>query len=270
MRCQVTPRDVEVLAAVGRMKVASTRHLRVFFGDRSTLTRRVARLFGAGYLTVWHPNQNRENRIALTARGLLLAVAHGFAADELHVGRRGDRGDVHLDRLNDIRIALVLASRARPEVQVTEFTSDHDLRRALGVRAARRDVVIPDALVVIASPGYELRIALELDLASETGRQWSRKVRATVERYRQGGDLLGLAHPWRPLLVAPTEQRLRHLARVTNDEGGGELWIGALLDDVLSDPFGPSYGLLSEIARADRGEALPLTRAIVPLREPSS
>lgn len=264
VRCALTPRDVELLAAVGRMKVASTRHLRVFFGDRSTLTRRIAKLFGAGLVMVWNPSQNGENRIALTARGLRLAAAHGFAAEDLHVAGRVDRDDVHLARLNDLRIAFVLAAKLRPEVDVAQFVSDHDLRRQLGVKAARRDVVIPDALVTLAAPGYEIRFALELDLSTETGRQWSRKVRTTVERYRQGQDLLGLAHPWRALLVAPSEARLRHLARVTAEEGGGELWIGALFGDVLADPYGPKYALAGEIAKTPRETKLPLVRCIVP------
>ncbi|MEI7511914.1 MAG: replication-relaxation family protein [Candidatus Uhrbacteria bacterium] len=259
-----------MLAAVGRMKIASTRHLRVFFGDRSTLARRIAKLFAAGLVVVWNPSQNGENRITLTPRGLRLAVAHGFAADDLHVARRVERDDVHLARLNDLRIAFVLASRARPEIEVAQFTSDHDLRRQLGVKAARRDVVIPDALVMLTAPGYEIRVALELDLATETGRQWSRKVRTTVERYRQGRDLLGLAHPWRALLVAPSEIRLRHLARVTAEEGGGELWIGALLGDVIADPYGPKYALVGEIAKTARDGKLSLARCIVPAPAVSS
>lgn len=267
--CAITPRDLEVLAAIGRMKVASTRHLRVFFGDRSTLSRRIAKLFAAGFVVVWNPSQNGENRVALTDRGLRLTVAHGYSTDDLHVARRTDRDDVHLDRLNDLRIAFVLASRARPEIEVVQFTSDHDLRRLLGVKAARRDVVIPDALVTLAAPGYEIRFALELDLSTETGRQWARKVRAIVERYRQGRNLLGLAHPWRALLVASSEARLRHLAHVTAEEGGGELWIGALLGDVLADPCGPKYALVSEIVKTARDDVLPLARRIVPPRETS-
>jgi hypothetical protein len=259
-RGEITQRVGRVLGITGRLAVASVaRHLAPLeFPDASTAHRTVAHCYGLGLLKVHVPHMNAGNLVTLTARGKRVAVEHGADPDALHVVRQLGAGLAHLLVGNDLRVALALGVRARPDLHIDEVVSDLDTRRWLGIRARSRDAVIPDVLVRLRTSEGELRFAFEVDLASERSAAWRTKVRAFVDLYRAGGDLCGLAYPWRPVVVAPDAHRLRSLAEIVVDEGAGALWAGAVTADVVADPLGPHYASLANIARHPRGETLAL------------
>ncbi len=250
---RVTERDLDILRAVGRMKVASTEQLRrLFFADPSTASRRLSKLAALRYLTATVADLNRPNLYVLSEAGRDLLVDAGFDAQELHVARPVPRIDPHLMALNDLRLALTLASRARDGVEVTRFVADHDLRRVDGANH-----YIPDALVVIEEEGAEaVRLVVEVDLGAERAAQFAPKVETTVALARAGRSVWGLTSPWRPVVLVPTPSRLRSLASTIVRGGGGDLWIGGLLEDVCTDPFGSVFATASMIERTPSGVAL--------------
>lgn len=250
---RVTERDLEILRAVGRMKVATTEQLRrLFFADPSTASRRLAKLAALRLLTVTVADLNRPNLYVLTETGRELVVDAGVEAEDLHVARPVPRIDPHLLALNDLRIALTLAARSRSGVEVTRFVADHDLRRADGASA-----YIPDALVVLEEDGAApVHLVVEVDLGGERASQFAPKIETTVALARAGRGVWGLAPPWRPLLLTPSPTRLRALCAQIVRAGGGELWIGGLLDDVLADPLGRVLATASMLAATPAGTAL--------------
>ena len=266
---QLVSRDYEALHAVGRMRIATSKQLVTagFFGHPSAASRRIAKLAALGFAGVHCPEMNGPNCVTLTVRGLALLVGRGAAPNELHVARGVVHRDRHLEAINDFRVGLVRAARARNELTLDLFLADHDLRRALG-RAARHAAYVPDALVRLRLPaGRELRLAVELDLGSEWSAHLASKAHATLELARAQAPLYGLASPWRPLVLAPTAARLRAIARVFDETGAGALWIGALIAEATARPFDAVFALASELAAATPGAPLPLTRRLVPARE---
>ena len=265
---RVTERDLELLRALGRMRLATTSQIkRLFFAEENegswpragaasatgaanssarhprpkgytATTKRLAKLNSLGLLRVHVLDLNTENLYGLTEKGRTLLVAEGMSADELHVQRSILREDAHLVAVNDVRVALVLALRSRPDVRVEFFFADHDLKRQVLQEHRKLPRYLPDALIQIVPAGAEsLSLVLELDLGSEHRKQFAPKVVTTVEHARAGRPLWGLPR-FRPLLLAEGESRLRYLAEVIVKGGGGELWLLADLENFLRSPFG--------------------------------
>lgn len=246
----ISKRVVDVLASIGRLGVASVReHIApLHFPDVTTAHRMVAKLHGAALVDVHVPHLNTANLATLRPKGLEVAAAHGHDVDALHVVRRVGVGTAHLIQANSVRVALVVDARHRGDVRVDEVISDMDVRRWLGSEARRKDALIPDLLVRLTVDGSELRLLVEVDLGSETTKVWASKVRAIHERYRTGASVAGLASPWRPVVLA-RESRLRTLARVTAEMGGGELWVAGTLERFIADPYGPVLASVADIAK---------------------
>ena len=263
---RVTARDLEMLHAVGRMRVATTGQVaRLFFRHASAATRRIAKLFALGLVIVACVDLNRENLVALTRKGLALLVAEGAAEGELHLMRRIERHDRHLEAINDLRVGLVIAARARPVARLDTFLADHDLRRTLG-RAATHAPYIPDALVRLElGSSKTVHIVWEVDLGSE----WSAHLRDKIARVHDlahsGEPLYGLPFPWRPVFLVADGKRAQQIARLVVDAGGGDFWAIGLLATVSADPFGAVYALARDLAGGDRGAAPGFTRRLVPM-----
>lgn len=255
-RVVISPRVLAVLTSIARLGVASVReHLvPLHFPDASTAHRFIARLHGASFVDVRVPHLNTGNLATLRPKGAALLTAHGRDADALHVVRKLGVGTTHLLTANSVRVALVTGARTREDADVIEVVSDMDVRRWLGSEARRRDALIPDLLVRLRVAGSELRLLCEVDLGSEATRVWTAKVNAIHERYRVGAAVAGFEAPWRPMLLAGAS-RLRTLARVTAEMGGGELWVAGELPRFLADPYGPVLATVATIAAAGAGVA---------------
>lgn len=262
---RLTPRDTEILNAVGRMKVATSAQLTAcFFGDPSTASRRLARLVGAGLLTCRVLDLNHPNLYVLGRRGFDLLVEAGVDPTALHRGvvRRGE-GLEHLERVNDVRVALTLETRERPGVSLRVFLADHDLRRAAG---ADPRAYIPDALVELERPHPHptLGLSVEVDLGSEAPSVIAAsKVVQTLALASARASLWGLDR-WRVVFVAPHEKRLRSVARVVTEAGAGAFWFGTDEGRLReTGMLGPSWLSMAAVHAAPAGVALPYGRSLV-------
>jgi hypothetical protein len=252
-RFRVTARDLEILRAIGRMKVATTHQVVLIFALLSSVaSRRLAKLVALGCLAVAVADMNAPNLYFLTETGRVLLADAGLDEGDLHVARPAPRLDPHLRTLNDLRIALTVAQRRRNDVLTTLFLADHDLRRADG-----SNTYIPDAVVVIEEEGAEpVRLVVEVDLGGERASQFASKIETTVALARAGRAVWGLPHPWRPVLLAPSVARLRVLSGQITRGGGGELWIAGELGAVLRDPLGAVFATAAMIASAGSVDAV--------------
>jgi hypothetical protein len=219
----VTTRDREIVFAVGRMAQATTDQLtRLFFGDRSTALRRLAKLVALRTLDVNITDPSAPNIYTLGTRATTI-IGTGPERTDLHRGRVGRHLDEHLRALNDLRVEHVLAARERSDVAVDAFHSDLDLRRAAG---AVPPAYIHDALVELTLPGGRLVLVVEVDIGTESISVFATKVDATVSLWRKGVKCWGAAAgTWRPAAFATSEARARALARVMVEREGGTLWL---------------------------------------------
>ncbi len=262
---RLTDEDPKLLRAIGRMRLPTTSQLRrLFYTGRTAVTRRLAKLASLGLVRAFCLDLNSENLYALTPKGLSFLVAEGVAADELHVQKSILRSDAHLVAVNDLRVALVVAVRRRPEVEIEFFFADHDLKRQALQEKRKIPRYIPDALTRIVAPEREpISLVVEVDLATEHRRQFAPKVTVTVEHHQKGRSLWGLL-PFRPLLLARGDDRLRYLAEVIVAGGGGDLWLVADLDRFLADPFGLVVTSAKVVAETPREVALAWSSSLVP------
>lgn len=263
---RVTPRDAAILEMVGRQKVATTDQIaHLHFGDRSTASRRLARLQGMGLLRVHVPEQNGPNYYSLSKTALAYLVREGVEAESLHVGRPPAREHLeHLRALGDFHALLAAEVALRPGVALDLVLFEHDLRRLSG---SPPPPYLPDLIVRLARQGTAIGYAVELDLGGEGAEFFARsKVRETVALARARRPLFGLDR-WRPLLVAPTTTRLRSLATATAAEGGGVLWLGTEFD-VLRErgALGAAFATAATIAATPRGAALTFTESLISSR----
>lgn len=260
----MTTRDVELLHAVGRLKAATTSQLAsLFFRHVSAATRRIRKLFALGLITVHVVDLNAPSIVVLSPKGARLLVERGTKPDEIHVARRIEHRDAHLEAINDLRVGLVHAVRERPEVQLELFVADHDLRRTLG-RSAATAPYIPDALIrLVLHGGRRLHVVVEVDLATEWSAPLTDKIRAVHEIARTQAPVYGLAYPWRPLVLVPDVARASAIARLIVAEHGGDFWALGLIDHVAADPFADRYALASDLV----GPEPAFRRRLVPLAE---
>lgn len=236
-RC--TERDLHVLQAVGRMKVATTLQLtRLFFGTHRTASRRLAALHAARWLDVHVPLLHEPNHYTLTSQGLEVLRTAGRDPTTLHTGWRGLRREdlPHLRAINDLRIALVVGARGLRGVRLRSFRSDHDLRRTLSPGTRGRGLYIPDALVELEAEMGLVRLVVEIDRATQSAQAFAaRKGHALAALDRELLACWSLPHPWVPIVFAPTERRLTNLAHALASNAPRPRWYGARLDVLVPD-----------------------------------
>lgn len=261
----LTARDFEVLTFVGRSRVASTEAIaRAYFSDRSTASRRLGRLLGAGLLRVHVETLNVSNLYTLTERAADLLVAEGVDEEALHVGRFPKREALdHLRYLAELRAAFLVGVQERRDIALDVFLADHDLRRLAGEKVPS---YVPDALVKLATPSGPVGLLIEFDCGHQTAKLIAEtKGRATRLAAEARAPLWGLT-PWRAVFIAPSAARLRSVARSLVDEGAGPLWLGTHVERLAEvGVFGGAYGSLPTIAATARGAELPLDETIAPL-----
>ena len=262
---RVTERDLEILTTVGRQKIATTDQLATaYFGDRSTASRRLARLVAMGHLRVEVPAQNGSNIYLLTKRSLALLVREGVEEESLHLGRMpGVEHLEHLRALGDFHAMLRAELGAHEGVELLLVLFEHDLRRLAGAQVPR---YIPDLIVRLRSGPRVIAYAVEIDLGGEGADFFARsKVRETVSLARARQPLFGLDR-WRPLVVAPARTRLARLATAIAAESGGGLWLGTDFQALQSGGvLGRSFASITTVAALARGAEIPFGESLLAL-----
>jgi hypothetical protein len=168
----------------------------------------------------------------------------------------------HLAEINDVRVTLEVEARQGIGVAVRVFLADHDLRRAAGVNPR---TYIPDALVELdrPPPSPAIGLAVEVDLGSEAPSVLAGKARETLALASARTPLWGLSR-WRVTLVAPSEKRLRSIARAVTEAGAGAFWFGSDRERIGRTGFlGRSWLSMRAVAEAPAGAPLPYSRSIV-------
>lgn len=262
---RLTPRDLELLTTVGRQKVATTDQLTLlYFGDRSTASRRLARLVGMGFLKVAVQNLNTSNLYLLTKKGYVTLVREGVEAESLHLGRMPASEHLeHLRALGDFHAMLAGGLAAHEGLSLDLLLFEHDLRRLSGSPPPE---YLPDLLVRLVRPNMSpLGLAVEIDLGGEAVEFVARtKARVTVALARERKPLFGLDR-WRALVVAPARARLRSLAAAIAAEGGGGLWLAtdfARLQEV--GVFGAAFATCAAVAATPRTNAVTFPLSLIP------
>lgn len=262
---ELTPRDIEILTFIGRAKAVTTDAIAIlYFGDRSTASRRLARLQGAGLVKVHVEHLNAPNWYALTERGAEHLVAYGIDERALHVGRFPRRETLeHLRYLNEFRAALDLAARDHGAVTVETFLSDFDLRRLAGADVPS---YVPDFVVSLAREGRSpLGLLGEVDLGNESARFIaSTKGRETLAAYQAKAPLWGLAR-FRVLFLAPSLARLRSVGLALANEGADALWLGTTFDRLREvGPLGFAFAAMSTVAKTTRTDEVTFNLRLAP------
>lgn len=266
---RVMARDLDILAAVGRMGCATTEHItRLFFGDPSTASRRLAKLVAARLLTVHLGRLDEPNGYVLTKHAVQVLEAHDVEGVALHRTKVGRQLDPHLRALNDVRVEFTLAER-RGHFRVEAFHSDLDLRRAVEGRVPS---YLPDAIIeLVQHDGERLALFVEIDLGTESTATFASKVRVTVDADDQGGELWGLAPgTWFPIAIAPRAGRVRALSRAIVAAGGGDLWFVSEFARLRSEGAGGAFLARPVDAESTkRGDMIPYVGRLVPSEVPS-
>jgi len=190
IRLDLTERDRALLGALARFRLAPTSGLtRLFFaGVRpDTAAVRLRRLFDAGYLDVTSAELHRPNYYRLGPKGRQWADQLGVAA-----GRAPAGGQAHHLAIVRIWTEFALLARGGQEFRLSLFRPDWELREV----ADRRELVVPDALAELLPgasehPGGPIRLALEVDLGTESIRTLSRKVDSYRAVLSEGDGLFG-------------------------------------------------------------------------------
>lgn len=261
---RLQPRDVSVLTMIGKTRVATIPQIAALhFGDPSTAARRLAVLHGMGLVNVTVRSLNLPNLYTLAKGGAAALVREGIDADELFSGRLPTASGLdHLLGIGDLRVALLTEASEIPGLRVEALLLDHELRR-LAVRETAAH--IPDLIVRLVSDREELTLNLELDLGEESAAFFGRSKGATTLAISQAHAPLWGFSPWRPVVVAPSLARLRHLARALVEVGAGDLWWGTTAERVNETGLlGPSYATARTIATTPKDLPPALTESPFP------
>lgn len=259
---RLTARDVELLTTVGKLRVATTRQLAaLFFGDPSTASRRLAVLLGMGLLGVTVQDLSRPNAYVLTRKGQDELVRAGVDPDDLFMARIDRRTALdHVVAQGDLHVALTLELADRG-VAPDALTFDHEIRRLLGPTGTP---LVPDLFVACRGADQVTRaVAWEIDMAEESAGYFGR-TKGDASRALQAAKVPFFgAHAWRPVVVAPSAARLRHLGRALVEAGVGSLWWGTTFEALNAQGvLGATCLSGDELAALARGQTFIPTRSL--------
>jgi len=174
---QLAERDLDVLRALARFRIARTKDLisLVFPGIRlDTAAARMRRLFDAQFLDVASGDRSAESVYSLGSAGKTVLDAQG-----VDYGRRPTQKVEHHLVIVRTWVQLIVALRAMPSLRIELIRSDWELRAEFGDGA----LLVPDLLVQLAATASEpvrIRLAVEVDRGTER----HEALRAKLESYQ--------------------------------------------------------------------------------------
>lgn len=189
----LTPRDHSLLRALNRFRIARSSDLRrLLFADRSPAraAERLRQLFCAGYLEVRVDRLSEENIYALGPAGKRWIESVGAAVRRLPAG-----GIAHHLSIVSAWTQLASVLRADEQLLMRRFRPDWEIRE---LQRELRLSVVPDALVELESGQRMVRLALEVDLATERHAVLRRKFEAYGQLRWQARECWG----WTDLRLA--------------------------------------------------------------------
>lgn len=173
-----TKRDLGVLHALGRMKLLSTRQLMALFSwSRSTINKRMRRLYDAGLVSCFAPQLGGENSYGLSRNGRDALIEAGHESEDMRyqvMTRLGRTNLKHLGLINDFWI-LLATKGLEDGRKLARFYPEWE------IRPASTSGLCPDAIFALRnSEGRVTHDALEADLGTE-----ARSVlQSKIKRYR--------------------------------------------------------------------------------------
>lgn len=205
-------RDLRLLYALGRMRIAATGDLtELFFPSRTTANDRLRKLACAGYITAHVQALERDNVYRLTARGRDAAASQAnIDPSELAVLSKVPARLGHALLVTRVCAALTAASNRGASLTLVGFLFEHEIAAALGGRAG---LVIPDALVTLRhASGRTFQVAVEADGATEPLATLADKATRYANLGSNSSGILGA--PLNAVLVVAEEYgRLRGISR---------------------------------------------------------
>lgn len=188
---RLQPRDVELLHALARLRIARTDDLAGFcFAGvrRDTVAERLRKLFDAGYLNVSAPERSVPNLYSLGPRGRKLVAESGEEVSPV------PRGSLE-HHLGIVRTWVGLSSCPVRDVSLELARPDWEIRAEFGDRGLP---LVPDLFAVLAFSGTNVALAVEVDLGTEPLHVLLAKVRAYAELSASSSGLFG----WRRFALA--------------------------------------------------------------------
>ncbi len=210
-----TGRDRELFKMLASARWLSTSQIgRCFFplASRNAVQKRLRRLVNGGLLRVARTGRTDEQYVTMTRAAA--AVIGAEVKGEKRLPAQLD----HFTLINDVRIWF----ESQHDLRLERFWGEHEYRPF-----STRNVIIPDAIVLIATGRGPLRFGIEVDCSTENAAVLAEKVR----RYSQSTVSQELAGV---LVWARGSRRLRAIAvaclRAGVLDGSNPVWLLDLRD----------------------------------------
>ena len=256
---QLTDRDQEIVRAVNDHRALTAAHIADLFGmSSSPVQRRLQLLFHHEYLdrqivTVLNrSSMNMPDIYTLGRRGVRLLIdAFAYEQNEVYRPRRQFAWDTidHLLRINNFRVAVAIAARARDWTLETwhdeRFFRAHPDKVTLIDRNGKESEkpVLPDGYFCLAVPQGRAHFFLEIDRGTEPRSAFRPQIRVYEQYVASGGYQARYSQSSLSILVVTTTQpRIDTLKGVTKKAGGDhKYWFTtfeqATSDQVLTEPI---------------------------------
>jgi hypothetical protein len=226
-------RDMEIIKLVYAYRLITSRLIQLLAGGSAQgILRRLQLLFHHGYL----------ERVSTWQPGSLVYALGNKGADVLAVNFGFDRGAVdwrkknkeistyfvyHSLMISNFRATLELASRARGELKLLNWTGEGEIKESVHIEVSMRPgqgrkeriPIVPDGFFSLedpADPAYQLDFFLEADRSTMTNERFFNKMRAYWCYWKEikSGKRQG-PEAFRVLTITKTEARKENLRRIT-------------------------------------------------------
>jgi len=240
----LTERDRDILALVGRCRYLSSRQLASeFFPSSDRCRRRLRQLYDVGLVRVTLAGSTTPNLVSLTSKGVRAVAERDpeLAARLQLPGAISLSGVRHHLGVADSRFYLAALCAARGDELQRWSNNGGALGRELGLP---RWGLEPDGLAELRVPGGLWRLAIEVDCGTETRRVLAGKFRRYAEVVEAE---LVLGELW--VVVDAGETRLGLVSELLEGAGLAELTRVMPLPHCQARPVRPPLRRLAQIGR---------------------
>lgn len=225
--CQITDRDLDILALVYMHRLASSDHMQALLpGSDQGILRRLQRLYHAKYLDrirpQWREQPGSAKMIyAITNRGVRALLNAGLINQASRTDWNSQNKDLHDLSVRHqllvsyVRSVLTLGCRRNPDVSLRFWYEGRKLQDTIEVALENgytQVPVAPDAYLGIEDAQGRLHLFLEADRGTMTVKRFALKLKAYAAYYRAGRhtEKHGISH-FRVLTVTSSRQRQANL-----------------------------------------------------------